>query len=186
MLFYKTVFILLLLKIPFFSFAQEFEFSPSFLKIAAANNLELTYPTENSFSEISQISNEYLPFVFGMKSKKQDIEIYILYQNFDLQNPATQNPQVETTRITANAATNHEESVITVLELGKEYVKESFGAEWGREIYFHPKKGLTDKENCRLVTVYKEGYGQLSIFFFFNEKTAYLDSFYNWVRFASN
>ncbi|MEZ4949426.1 MAG: hypothetical protein R2769_00410 [Saprospiraceae bacterium] len=186
MRFYKTAFILLLIKLPSFLSAQGFEFSPSFLKIAAANNLELTYPTENSFSEIPQITNEYLPFVFGMKSKKQDIEIYILYQNYNPENPATQNPQVETSRITANAATNHEESVITVLELGKEYVKESFGADWGREIYFHPKKGLSGKENCRLVTVYKEGIGQLSIFFFFNEKTAYLDSFYNWVRFAPN
>lgn len=180
----KVFFLLLTLGLAGGIFAQGFEFSPDLLSLAKNYDLQLSTPTENRFKEIRQLQNDYLPFVYGMQSAKADIDIFLSFQAYDSLNQATANPAIETTRLMTNAATNKEEALITVLDLGTKYVQEIFGADWGKEIYFKPKKGLSGKEHCRMVSVYKEGAGLLTLFFFFDEKTRYLDSFYNWIRFA--
>jgi hypothetical protein len=180
----KFIFLLLTLGTTNGIFAQGFAFSPDLLSLAKKFDLQLSTPTENRFKEIRQLQNNYLPYVYGMQSAIADLDIYVSFQAYDSLNQATSNPAIETTRLMTNAAINKEDALITVLDLGKTYVQETFGADWGKEIYFKPKKGLSDKEHCRMVSIFKEDTGLLTLFFFFDEKTHYLDSYYNWIRFA--
>lgn len=162
---------------------QGFEFPHDLLEFSKKHKLSLSTPTENRFVEIRQIENEFVPFIYAMRSGKAHVDMYVSFSPFDSLHPATANPHIETTRLMTNAATNNEGTLITVLDLGSEYVKENFGADWGKEIYFRPRESISAREHCRMVSVYKNGRGLLTLFFFFDEKTNYLDSYYNWIRF---
>ncbi|MCB0661197.1 MAG: hypothetical protein KDC24_00545 [Saprospiraceae bacterium] len=166
--------------------SQTFEFSPALDEVIDEYHLEASTPTENRFKSIRQLPTAYLPFIYGMHSEKAGLEIYVAFQPYDSRNPATAKPQIETTRLMTNAATNREDAVITVLDLSKSYVRKIFGADWGKEIYFQPKASISGKAHCRMVSIFKDEVGLLTLFFFFNEKNNSLEDFYSWIRFDSS
>lgn len=148
-------------------------------------NIEMDQPTEGKGKFLKPLKNDMVPHEFRVKFKNEDLEIWIAVKPYDSLKTASQMPHIEAGRIAINATTNddEEETVTTVLKLSDEYARETFGADWGREFYFKPKKQLIDKENCRLLSLYKEEIGQLNILFFFDKKTKGLEYYYDMFRF---
>ena len=185
----KFRFIKLFIAIVFLSFfkignAQEISFE-SCVSTLEKVNIEIDQPTEGKGRFLNPFENDIVPHEFRVKFKDEDLEIWISVTAYDSLSPATQMPHLQAGRIAINTATNEsdEETVTTVLKLGDDYAKETFGADWGREFYFKPKKQLSDKENCRLLSLYKEEIGQIQVLFFFNKKTKGLEFYYDMFRF---
>ena len=147
--------------------------------------IQMDQPTEGRGKFLNPIKNDIVPHNFRIKLKNEDLEIWVIVKSYDSLNLTTQMPHLEAGRIAMNTATNEseEETVTTVLKLSDEYALETFGADWGREFYFKPKRQLTDKENCRLLSLYKEGTGQIQVLFFFDKKTKGREFYYDMFRF---
>ncbi len=147
--------------------------------------VQMDKPTEGNGDFLKPFKNDFAPHRFRVKFRNEDLEIWVLVKPYDSLNPSTQMPHLEAGRTAMNVAINQseEEAVTTVLKLSDEFAQETFGADWGREFYFKPKKQLSDKENCRLLSLYKEGAGQIQILFFFDKKTKGLEFYYDMFRF---
>lgn len=140
-------------------------------------------PTEGRGKFLEPFKKSIVPHLFSVKFKNEDLEVWVNVKPFDSLNISTQMPHLEAGRIATNSATNDEEAVTTVLRLSDEFAAQTFGADWGREFYFQPKKQISERENCRLLSLYKEGVGQMNLLFFFDEKTKGLEYYYDMFRF---
>jgi len=147
--------------------------------------IESAEPTEGRAKFLRTRETSFLGEQFRINLKKEDIEIRVAFSPVDSSNISTQMPNIRCRTIAVNAAVNDEEAVTTVLKLSDEYLEETFGADWGRELYFQPKKTLSERQHCRLVSIYKKEVGHLNVFFFFDEKSDGLDAFYEMFRFKS-
>lgn len=143
----------------------------------------MVQPTEGKGRFLEPFKESIVPHIFRVNFKKEDLEIWVNVKPFDSLNIATQMPHLEAGRIAINTATNNEEAVTTVLRLSDDFALKTFGADWGREFYFQPKKQISERENCRLLSLYKDGIGQMNVFFFFDEKTRGLEHYYDMFRF---
>lgn len=140
-------------------------------------------PTEGRGEFLKPLKKSFVPHLFRVKMKKENLEIWVNVRPYDSLNVVTQIPHMEAGRIAANAGSNDEDAVTTVLRLGDDFAKETFGADWGREFYFRPKKQISERAHCRFISLYKEEVGQINVLFFFDEKTKGLDSYYDMFRF---
>lgn len=139
-------------------------------------------PTEGRGKFLEPLKKSIVPHLFRVQIKKENLEIWVNVRPYDSLNIVTQIPNLEAGRIAANAGSN-DEAVTTVLRLSDDFAERTFGADWGREFYFKPKKQISERENCRFVSLYKEGIGQINVLFFFDEKTNGLDFYYDMFRF---
>ena len=146
-------------------------------------SIAMDQPTEGKGKFLEPYKKSIVPHLFRIKFKKENLEVWVSVKPFDSLNISTQMPHLEAGRIATNAATNDDEAVTTVLKLSDDFAEKTFGADWGREFYFQPKKQISERVHCRLLSLYKEGIGQLNIFFFFDKKTRGLEHYYDMIRF---
>ena len=156
--------------------AQSLDFE-TFRQSLDAFGIETDEPTEGRAKFFQVKKQTFLKENFRINLKKENIEIWVAFHPTDTSNLSTQMPNIFCRTTAVNAATNDEEAVTTVLKLSDEYLKETFGAEWGRELFFRPKTQLSERQHCRLISIYKEEVGHLNVFCFFDEKSKNLDAF---------
>lgn len=145
--------------------------------------IETDEPTEGRAKFFQPKKQTLLKENFRVNLKKENIEIWVAFHPTDTADLSTQMPNLFCRTTAVNAATNNEEAVTTVLKLSDEYLEETFGAEWGRELFFQPKKQFSERQHCRLISIYKEEVGHLNVFCFFDEKSKNLDAFAEMFRF---
>lgn len=179
MRFASTFIFIFLLKI---GTAQSVDFETLSQNLAKLG-IESAEPTEGRAKFFQPKESSFLGEQFQINLKKEDIEVWVAFSPYDSSNISTQMPNIRCQTISVNAAVNDDKSVTTVLKLNEEYLEETFGADWGRELYFKPKKSLSNRQHCRLVSIYKQEIGHLNVFFFFDEKSDGLDAFYEMFRF---
>lgn len=181
MRFASSLVFIFLLKI---GIAQSVDFE-TFSQFLMNLGIESAEPTEGRAKFFQPKKVSFLGEQFRINLKKEDIEIWVAFSAYDSSDLSTQMPNFRCRTIAINAAVNDEAAVTTVLKLSAEYLEETFGADWGRELYFKPKKSLSERQHCRLISIYKKEVGHLNVFFFFDEKSDGLDTFYEMFRFKS-
>lgn len=164
------------------SFAQSLDFQ-TFSQALEAFGIEADQPTEARAKYFIPKKQTVLKEDFRINLKKERMEIWVAFRPADTSNYATQMPNVYCRTTAVNAATNAEGTVTTVLRLSDAYLREIYGADWGRELYFRPKKKISEREHCRLISIYKSEVGHLNVFCFFDEKSKSVDAFSELFRF---
>lgn len=163
--------------------AQKLDF-PTLQSELLSQNIEMDEPTEGRAKFFAPLKESTLKHDLRVHLPKGEMEIWVAFSSYDSLNLATQIPEIRSKGLAVTAATHEEASVTTVLKLGSAFAKKTFNAEWGKEYYFRPKREVSDRGHCRMLSLYREGIGQLTVFFFFDEKNESLESFYELFRFV--
>ena len=163
--------------------AQSLDFSTLQSELLS-QNIEMDEPTEGRAKFFAPLKKSFLKHDLRVHLPKGEMEIWVAFSPYDSLNYATQIPEITSKGLAVTAATHEEASVTTVLKLGATFAKKTFHADWGKEYYFRPKREVSERDHCRMLSLYREGRGQLTVFFFFDEKNESLESFYELFRFV--
>lgn len=163
--------------------AQKLDF-PTLQSKLLSQNIEMDEPTEGRAKFFAPLKESLLKHDLRVYLPKGEMEIWVAFSPYDSRNYATQIPEITSKGLAVTAATHEEASVTTVLKLGAAFAEKTFHADWGKEYYFRPKREVSERDHCRMLSLYREGRGQLTVFFFFDEKNESLESFYELFRFV--
>ncbi len=137
--------------------------------------LEFIYPVEADFKEQRQVKNEFIAYDFGLRSRKEGLEIRYDLQTDEELGDLAGNPHVATMRLVMTMGSNEENALVAVHSFPDSTVALDFGADWVRTYTFQPKIGFTDRETIQLVALYREGRGLAWVFLLFNKPPITLD-----------
>ncbi len=164
------------------AFSQKIDFSDSFLEKLEAVGLDFLAPLDTDYKDVFVVRNDWLSYDFAIRSRKEKLELRYVIEPADADNPLHSVPTVQFTRLLTHLATNEQEAVITVHRLSSGDL-ELFNADWGKVAFFKPKNGFTDKHNCKLLSLYREGQGMAHVLFLYNKPTEAIDNRFYALRF---
>ena len=157
------------------------DLSPSFQTKLEAAGLEFIEPLEARYKDIRVVRNAFLDYDFAMRSRREGLEIryYI-----DPAGPgATAVPHVEAVRLLMHLASNEERYIMSGVDVKDFDLKEQFNADWGKVFFFTPKETFSPRRQCKMLALFREGYGMAFVFFLFNEAGPALDHRFYALRF---
>ncbi len=152
----------------------------------AATGLEIIQPLEARYKTIRLPKNSYLDCDYGIWSQEEKLEIrYAVVP--DLQNNrANLIPHVKSFAMASHLASNDEASVISKLSITPQSLNDDFNADFGEMYFFKPKPTFSEKQNCQMLVLHKEGKGMVYVFFLFDDpNNPALDYRFYAVRFQS-
>jgi len=154
---------------PNFLAAQKIDYPKTFRQLLEKTGVELLEPLDAGYKDFYLPQNELQTCPFGLRSKKENLEIRYFVLPFDKRNYSSMNPHIQTMRMVATIATNEPESFISVIQPGAQDMKRDFNADWGRIYFFKPKPAFSNKPHCRMLALYKEGKGTVFVFYLFDK-----------------
>lgn len=131
--------------------------------------VDFIQPLERNYKSIRTKKNDFFSCNFGMRSKKEKLEIRYTLQAFNPQKQADHFPEVKAFTMATNLATNSQEAIITNLSIDEKYLQEQFNADWGTVYTFRPKLRFSEKPICQMLALYKEGRGFAYVFFLMDD-----------------
>lgn len=163
--------------------AQELDFDASFISLSEKAKLEIFTPVESSYRSLNTLSNPYQSYQQAIYSKREKLEMRYTIIPYDEAKPNTSMPNIHIARMVTSIAKNEEDSILAFHDISSADL-EMFGADWGQTVFLHPKTDFATQTFCKVVTLYKEAQGTVSVFYLFNEAdNSALDSRYFSVRF---
>ncbi len=164
------------------TFAQ-IEFTDTFRRLVESAQIDFYEPTEGSYKEVRLDKHTFQPCDFGIRSRREKLEIRYLVAPYSENNLAFQVPQVECFRMVSHLATNDEDAVVTSLGISEDELRENFNADWGKIYFFQPKESFSERTHCKMLALYAEGKGMVLVFFLFDEPSQELDNRHLALRF---
>lgn len=156
---------------------------------AKLNSLQVDFfaPLEAAYKDVPVVKSaeKFQAYDFAIRSRKEKLEIRYLVSPLADNDLAFLPPSANFMRILTHLASNDEEHLIAVHSMSNDALK-NFGAEWGKEAVFTPKAVFSDKKHCKLLMLYKEGRGNIYLFFLFDEASEALDNRYYALKFKEN
>ncbi len=149
--------------------SQKIDIPPHFYQLLGKARLEFFEPLDAGYKDYRPAKNEFQDCHFAIRSSKEDMDIRYFVIPWNEDNPNSVNPHVSTFATLSNVATNADEAVISAIQPAKETLLQDFNADWGMTYFFTPKEAFSDKKNCRLTALCKEGQGTVFIFYLFND-----------------
>ena len=135
-------------------------------------NLGLAFaiPTENQYETISGAS-DFISSDFAIEKQKGDLEVrFILISSDEIQIP-----HINTMGLISTLATNQQETVISIIPMGKNAKENEYGADWGLQAFFTPKTSFSEKQHCKLLALYKEGKAMAYLLYLFDKPNEELE-----------
>jgi hypothetical protein len=143
-------------------------------------------PLEARYKTIRLRKNRFLECDYGIRSRKEKLEIRYAIEPIEAGSRASLIPHVKAFSMATHLATNSEESVISKLSISPESLTEDFNADFGEVYVFKPKSAFSEKLYCQMLVLYKEGKGLVYVFFLFDDpNNTALDYRFQAVRFNS-
>lgn len=167
----------------------QIKYSENFLHLLDHAQIDFFEPVEGSYKEIRLQKGTFQPCDFGIRSRKEKIEIRYLVAPYNEHHYVFRAPHVEGLRMASHLAVNEEDAVITSIGITEDELKENFNADWGKIYFFQPKDSFSEREHCKMLALYAEGKGMVLVFFLFDEPSRELDNRHLALRFkgeASN
>ncbi|MDX1939926.1 MAG: hypothetical protein SFU99_05195 [Saprospiraceae bacterium] len=161
----------------------QIEFTDNFRHLVENAGIDFYEPTEGSYKEVKLQKHSFQPCDFGIRSRREKLEIRYLIAPYSEYNIAFKAPHVECFRMVSNLATNEEDAAITSLSISEDELKENFNADWGKIYFFQPKDSFSERAHCKMLALYSEGKGMALVFFLFDEPSRDLDNRYLALRF---
>ncbi len=182
----RSYFSLILLLLFGIHLEGQIDLPPELSKELAATGLEIIQPLEARYKTIRLPKNPYLDCDYGIWSKQEKLEIRYAIEPDQQNKKANLVPHVKAFAMASHLASNDEESVISKLSIAPKSLVEEFNADFGEIYFFRPKSTFSDKLNCQMLVLYKEGKGMAYVFFLFDDpNNAALDYRFYAVRFHS-
>ena len=148
--------------------AQSDIFTPAFYSLQEETGVEIFQPTESDFKAAKVMQQPFQKYQAAIRSRKENLEIRYVLEPFQSDNTLSAAPQVQMMRTVMSAASNEEDAVIAYHNIADAEL-EFFNADSGKTAFFTPKAGFSSRSFCKLVTLYKEGRGTISVFFLFDD-----------------
>ncbi|MBK7871601.1 MAG: hypothetical protein IPJ74_13480 [Saprospiraceae bacterium] len=117
----------------------QIEFTDNFRHLIENAGIDFYEPTEGSYKEVKLQKHTFQPCDFGIRSRREKLEIRYLVAPYSEHNIAFKAPHVECFRMVSNLATNEEDAAITSLIISEDELKENFNADWGKIYFSNPK-----------------------------------------------
>jgi len=164
----------------------QLEYSDDFLYLLENAQIDFYEPVEGKYKAMNMQKDVFQPCDFGIRSRREKLEIRYLIAPYSENSPAFSAPQVESTRMVAHLASNDPKAVITVLSMDEQELREEFNADWGKVFFFQPKEQFSTSKHCKLLSLYAEGKGMALVFFLFDKPSQELDNRFLALRFKDN
>lgn len=162
--------------------AQKIDISDPFALKLELMQLDFLQPLDSDYKDVMVVRNDLQKYDFAIRSKKEKLELRYIIELAPPNNPMYAVPSVQFSRMLTHLATNDEEALITVHSLSTADL-EIFNADWGKVAYFQPKIGFSDKPNCKLLSLYREGKGMVHVLFLFDKPSEAVDNRFYTLRF---
>lgn len=157
--------------------------SPSFQTKLAAAGLEFIEPLEARYKDIRVVRNDFLDYDFAMRSRREGLEIRYYIDPVDREEAAV--PHVEAVRLLMHLASNDERYIMSGVDVRALDLEEQFNADWGKVFFFTPKEAFSARRKCKMLALFREGYGMAFVFFLFNEAGPALDHRFYALRYSA-
>jgi hypothetical protein len=144
-------------------FSQESEYS-LFNEMIHKMGVDFASPVDGKYQALKWVDQPFWGEHFSLVSRKENIEIKILFKPELLHHP-----HVNSVRWITQIASNEEETAISFVPLTTERTKELYGADWAKVFFFKPKIGSSLYSETKMIALYKEEVGMIFVFFLFNE-----------------
>lgn len=161
----------------------QLEYSDSFLYLLENAQIDFYEPVEGKYKAIKLQKEVFQPCDFGMRSRKEQLEIRYIIAPYSENSPAFNAPHVESARMVAHLATNDPDAVITILSMDELELRDKFNADWGKVFFFKPKEQFSTSKHCKMLSLYAEGKGMALVFFLFDKPSTELDNRFLALRF---
>lgn len=148
--------------------AQSDIFTADFFALQERTGAEIFLPVESDFKPTKVLEQPYQKYQAAIRSRKEKLEIRYALTPFQEDNPLTSAPQVQMMRTVMSVGSNDEEAVVAYHKISEADLK-FFNADAGKTAFFRPKTGFSSLPFCKLVTLYKEGKGTVSVFYLFDD-----------------
>lgn len=182
---YSFLIVILFSTLPVFLYAQ-IKFSPKLNKELTITGLEIIQPLEARYKTIRLPQNRFLKCDYGIWSRQEKLEIRYAIEPEQPGARANLIPHVKAFSMATHLATNDDDAVISKLSLPTESLANDFNADFGEVYIFKPKRNFSEKLNCQMLVLYKEGKGMVYVFFLFDDpNNSALDYRFQAVRFHS-
>jgi len=159
----------------------QIELDAGFQEKLAAAGLELIEPVEARYKDVRVARNELLTYDFAIRSRREKLEIRYLVQ--PAREGAVAVPHVDAIRLLTHLATNDDRFIMSGVDVKATDLEEQFNADWGKVFFFTPKEDFTPRRQCKLLALFREGYGSAFVFFLFDEAGPELDHRFYALRF---
>jgi len=149
--------------------SQKIDVPSRFYQLLEKANLEFFEPVDAGYKDYKPVMNEFQNVDFAIRSSKEGLDIRYAVIPWEDSDPKASNPHIATFTAISNVAINADEAVISAIKPTKETLRKDFNADWGMTYFFTPKEAFSDKRNCRMVALCKEGQGTVFIFYLFDD-----------------
>jgi hypothetical protein len=164
----------------------QLDYSDDFLYLLEHAQIDFYEPVEGKYKAMNMRKDVFQPCDYGIRSRKEKLEIRYLIAPYSENSPAFSAPHVETTRMVAHLASNDPDAVITVLSMDEQELRGDFNADWGKVFFFKPKEQFSTSQHCKLLSLYAEGKGMALVFFLFDKPSQELDNRFLALRFKDD
>ena len=168
------------------SVSTQIHYTTAFQAKLQAAQLELLAPIAAGSTVRSPIRNSVQNYDHSIYSRKEKLEIRYLIIPYQENDPLADLPHVKSNQLMVNLSSNTEEFTGSAFSYTPEAAKSDFNADWASEFYFRTKKAFSNKENCKMLTIYREGWGIAHVFFLFDKIPPLLDARTISLRFLDN
>lgn len=144
-------------------FSQDNDYS-LFNEITQKMGVDYSSPLDGKYQAIKWIDQPYWGEHFSLVSRKENMEIKILFKPEILDHP-----NVNSVRWITQIASNEEETAISFVPLTEERTKELYGADWAKVFFFKPKISSSLYSETKMIALFKEEVGMIFVFFLFNQ-----------------
>lgn len=158
-------------------------FSSSQIKIDASfehllKKMQISYnePVEDNYQTTTLSKNNVFNCDFAIKARKADLEIRYTLVEFSESENDFSFPHIMCMNMANHIAINDENAEIIVQHVAEKDLNDIFNADWAATFYFTPKHEFSNKKNCKMLALYKEGKGIAYVFFLFNKSSIELDN----------
>ena len=183
----KTIFLFLSLYCFCSQLSAQLDIPANFQAKLAVTGLNFLTPVEHHLKKVKVYENEFQPYDFAIRQKKDKVEIRYLVLP-DTGTIAGGYPHLEFSRRTMTLASNEDDeaaSTISVIQLSEKTLAEKYHADWGAISFFKPKRFFADTRYCKFVALYREGLGYVYTFFLYNNVNVDFDAGYDLLEFKS-
>ncbi len=156
--------------------------SDNFRKLLDEVHLEFMTPLEARYKSVNS-DNLYFNCHFAMWSRKERLEIRYFIASPTQDELLDFVPHVDCIRMVTHLATNDQDVVISGLDVPDTLRTEGFNADWAKVFFFTPKKSFSPRTHCKMLALFKEGYGMAYVFFLFDKADKNLDNRFVALRF---
>ena len=149
--------------------AQKIDYPENFHALLDSIGAEFYEPVDAGYRDYEPLENRWQPCHFAMRSRKEKLDIRYFVEPWNDDLPMASQPNINTFHVLTMVASTDDESLISGIQPTKKSLLEEFNADWGMTYFFRPKTEFSEKANCRMLALCKEGKGTVFVFYLFDD-----------------